>query len=195
MRDHRIAIAAGAAICLGATVVRASEGGEQPSLFTGDLGNVFWSLLTFAAVLVVLGKFAWKPILDGLKNRETFIRDSLAQAKKDRDESEVRLKQYVEKLDSARAEATAIVEEGRRDAEVVKRGIEEDARAEATRATERAKREIELATETAIKELYTLSATLATDVASRVLNKNLDAGEHERLIQESLQELEQLSRN
>lgn len=195
MKGHRIAIAAGAAICLGATVVRASEGGEQPSLFTGDLGNVFWSLLTFAAVLVVLGKFAWKPILDGLKNRETFIRDSLAQAKKDRDESEVRLKQYVEKLDSARAEATAIVEEGRRDAEVVKRGIEEDARAEATRATERAKREIELATETAIKELYTLSATLATDVASRVLNKNLDAGEHERLIQESLQELEQLSRN
>ena len=69
MRGHRIAIAAGAVICLGATVVRASEDGEQPSLFTGDLGNVFWSLLTFAAVLVVLGKFAWKPILEGLKKR------------------------------------------------------------------------------------------------------------------------------
>ena len=195
MRGPRIAIAAGAAMFLGAKVVQASEGGEQPSLFTGDLGNVFWSLLTFAAVLVVLGKFAWKPILEGLKKRETFIRDSLTQAKKDRDESEARLKEYVEKLDSARAEATAIVEEGRRDAEVVKRRIEEDARAEATKVADRAKREIELATETAIKELYTLSATLATDVASRVLNKKLDAGEHERLIQESLQELEQLSRN
>ncbi len=195
MRSHRIARAVGAASFLFATVVRAAEGGEQPSLFTGDLGNIFWSLLTFAAVLVVLGKFAWGPILEGLKKRETFIRDSLTQAKKDRDESEARLKEYVEKLESARAEASAIVEEGRRDAEVVKRRIEEDARAEATRVVERAKREIELATETAIKELYTLSATLATDVASRVLSKKLDAGEHERLIQESLQELEQLSRN
>ena len=99
----------------------ASEGGEQPNLFTGDLGNVIWSLATFLVVLGVLGRFAWKPILGALQKREDFIRDSLAHAKRDREESERKLKEYTDKLVTARSEATAIVEEGRRDAEALKR--------------------------------------------------------------------------
>ncbi len=195
MKGNNIARAAGAATLVFVAVVRASEGGEKPSLFTGDLGNIFWSLLTFITVLIVLGKFAWGPILNALQKREDFIRDSLAQAKSNREEAEVRLKEYAEKLAAARGEASAIVDEGRRDAEVVKRRIEEDARAESDRMVERAKREIEVATETAVKELYTLSAGLATDVAARVLRKELDAKEHERLINDSLEELQQISRN
>src|SRR3989337_1749047 len=129
-----------------------SEGGEGPSLFTGDLGNVFWSLVTFFAVLVVLGKFAWKPILGALQKREDFIRDSLVQAKKDREDAERRLKEYTDKLLAARSEATAIVEEGRRDAEVVRRRIEEESKAEAKAILERGKREIAIATDTAVQD-------------------------------------------
>ncbi len=72
-------------------------------------------------MLFVLGKFAWGPILSGLQARENFIRESLETAKRDRDEAEARLREYEERLATARAEATAIVDEGRRDAEVVKR--------------------------------------------------------------------------
>ena len=68
-----------AAKALGA---ESAEGAGGPSLFTGDLGNIFWSLLTFAAVIFVLGKFAWKPILGALQKREDFIRDSLKKATK-----------------------------------------------------------------------------------------------------------------
>ncbi len=64
---------------LGSTVAMAAEGGEGPSLFTGDLSNIIWSLVTFLVVLIVLGKFAWGPILGALQNREEFIRDSLQQ--------------------------------------------------------------------------------------------------------------------
>lgn len=167
-----------------------SEGGEQPSLFTGDLGNIIWSLLTFIVVLYVLGKFAWGPILGALKKREDFIRDSLQQAKKDRQEAEDRLKEYAEKLDTARTEASAIVQEARRDAEVLKRKLEENAKADATATLERAKREIGVATDSAVKELYTLSAELAIGVASRVIHKELDAKQHERLIAESIEELQ-----
>jgi F0F1-type ATP synthase membrane subunit b/b' len=60
---------------------------------------------------------------------------------------------------------------------------------------ERARREIGVATETAVKELYTLSASLATDVASRILKRELDAQAHERLISESLDDLQRVSRN
>jgi len=178
-----------------AAALAAGEGethGESPTLFTGDLGNIIWSLITFIAVLFVLGKFAWRPILGALQKREDFIRESLAQAKRDRAEAETRLKEYAQKLDTARVEATAIVEEGRRDAEVVKAKIEQHAKHEAAAMIERAKREISLATDTAVKELYTLSAKLATEVAGRIIKKELDPKEHERLIAESIGEFQSL---
>ncbi|MHC4089981.1 MAG: F0F1 ATP synthase subunit B [Planctomycetota bacterium] len=134
-------------------------------------------------------KFAWKPILTALQKREEFIRNSLAEAKKDREETEAKLKQIEERLHTARDEAAAIVEEGRRDGEVVKRKAHQDARQEAEAMLERAKREIGLARDTAVKELYDLTARLATEAASRIIDKELDAKEHERLIAESIDQL------
>ncbi len=179
-----------AAFVFAAQQAFAAEGGEGPNLFTGDLGNVFWSLLTFVLVLVVLGKFAWKPILGALQKREDFIRESLVQAKRDRDEAERRLKEYSEKIVAARAEATAIVDEGRRDGDALRQKLEEDGKVEAKAIMDRARREIQIATDTAVKELYSLSAKLATDVAAKIIRKELNPREHERLIEESLGELE-----
>ncbi len=176
-------------VMVGADRVLGSEGGDSPSLFTGDLGNIFWSLLTFFLVLVVLGKFAWKPILGALQSREDFIRSSLKQAKADREAAENRLKEYEARLAAARQEATEIVEEGRRDAEAVKHKIEEDARASAAAMLERAKREIGIATDTAVKELYDVTGKLATEMASRIISKEINAQDHERLIAESIREL------
>ena len=171
-----------------------AHGGET-NIFAGDLGNIVWTLLIFGLVLVVLSKYAWGPMLDSLKAREDFIRESLESAKKDRDEAEARLKSYDDKLTEARAEATAIVEEGRRDAEVLRQRIEEEAKAEAEKMIQRAKREIGIAKETAVKELYTLSGELATDIASRIVARELKPEDHERLIAESIAALEQLGPN
>ena len=188
-----------AVVCLAALLVPAtvlgSEGGASPNLFTGDLGNVFWSLLTFVAVLAVLGKFAWGPILAALQKREYFIRESLAQAKQDREEAERKLKEYTIHIEAARTEACAIVDEGRRDAEVLKRKLEEIAKAEAQATIERATREIGIAKETAVKELYGLSGKLATEMASRIIRKELNPREHERLIAEAIDDLEKVGRN
>lgn len=168
----------------------AAEGGQPGGVFAGDVGNALWTLVIFGAVVFVLGKFAWKPILSGLQARETFIRTSLEEARRDRAEAEARLKQYEDRLNSARSEATAIVEEARRDADVVKRRIEEEAGGEAARIVERAKREIAIAKETAVKDLYSLSARLTTDVASRILAREITVQDHERLIRESIERLD-----
>lgn len=168
---------------------------EAPSLFAGDLGNSVWTALIFVLVLVVLGKFAWGPILNTLQTRESFIREALEKAKRDREEAEARLRQYEERLASARTEASAIVDEGRRDAEVVKRRIEEEAKRQADQIIERAKREIQIATDTATKSLFTLSAKLATDMAARVLGRELSAQDHERLIAEGIDGLDAAGRN
>ncbi len=166
----------------------AAAGGES-NIFAGDLGNAIWTLVIFGLVLFVLGKYAWGPMLESLQQREKFIRESLEQAKSDREAAEARLKEYEEKLTAARAEATAIVEEGRRDADEVRRRIESEARGEADKMVERARREIQIAQQTAIKELYSTSASLATELAGRVLRREVKAADHERLIAESLDEL------
>jgi F-type H+-transporting ATPase subunit b len=166
----------------------AAEGSPEPapSLFAGDLGNSAWTLLIFVLVLVVLGKFAWGPILSTLQGRENFIREALESAKHDREEAKAQLKEYEQKLAASRGEATAIVEEGRRDAEVVKRRIEAAAKEETDKMIERAKREIQIATDTAVKELYTRSAKLATQLAAQVIGRELSPQDHERLISQAI---------
>jgi F-type H+-transporting ATPase subunit b len=161
-------------------------GGEASSPFAGDIGNALWTLVIFGLVVFVLGKFAWGPILNALQARETFIREALETAKRDRDEAELRRKEYEDRLAQARAEATALVDEGRRDALVTKQRIEEEAQREADKRLERAKREIQIATETATKELYQLSTRLATEMAGKVIGRELTPQDHERLIAESL---------
>jgi F-type H+-transporting ATPase subunit b len=194
MSYKQIAQRAFFALALMATAVPAmaaeAEAEATPNLFAGDLGNVVWTVAIFVLVLVVLGKFAWGPLLKALQTRESFIHDALARAKRDRDEAEARLREYEERLASARAEATAIVDEGRRDAEVVKRKIEAAAKVEADKMIDRARREIHLATVTATRELYDLSAKLATDLAARVLGREITAKDHERLISEAIDGIE-----
>jgi len=184
-------ILAFAALFLIAGSALATEAGAEgaTNIFAGDVGNMIWTVLIFGLVLVILGKFAWGPLLSTLQEREAFIRDSLEQAKSDREQAEARLAEYTTKLEEARAEATALVEEGRRDAEVVHGKIEQAAREEAENMLERAKREIEVAKKTAIRELYEQSATLATDVATRVLKREVSAADHERLIAEAIEQL------
>jgi F-type H+-transporting ATPase subunit b len=168
-----------------------AEGGSESenNLFAGDLGNAVWTLVVFLLAVVLLGKFAWGPLLSTLQERESFIRDALTRAKSDREQAEARLAEYTTKLEEARAEATAIVEEGRRDAEAVHSKIEQTAREEADRMIERAKREIEVAQKTAVRELYEQSATLATEVAARVLKREVSAADHQRLIAEAIEQL------
>lgn len=173
-------------------VAAAPAAGEEGALspFAGDVGTALWTLVIFALVVLILGRYAWGPILRGLQEREGFIRGALEDAKRDREQAEARLREYVEKLAQARAEATALVEEGRRDAEVVRRKIEEEARQEAARALERAKREIWIARDTAVKELYERAAALATGAAARILQRELGPADHERLVADTIAALE-----
>ena len=167
------------------------EGGDS-NIFAGDIGNALWTVVIFFGALFVLGKFAWGPLLEKMQAREDFIRDSLVQAKEDREAAEARLKEYEDRLNEARAEATAIVEEARRDAEVLRHRIEEEAREESDKTLDRAKREIDIARQTAVKELYDLSGRLATDIASRIVARELKPEDHERLIKEAIGEIGQL---
>ncbi len=170
----------------------AAEHGDEhaePSIFEGGVHNVIWTLLIFLTVVVVLGKFAWGPLLGALQKREAFIRDSLATARKEREEAEKLLAKYVEQINKAREEASAICDEGRRDAEEVRRRIESEARAEADAIVKRAKREIEIAHQDAVKEIYNATAELASRIAGQILTREVSADDHRELVASALEEV------
>ncbi|GIK23682.1 MAG: hypothetical protein BroJett005_30960 [Ignavibacteriota bacterium] len=163
--------------------------GQTYQLLTIDAASAVWTIVIFLGLLAILSKFAFKPIQQTLIQRERFINDSLAKAKQEREEAERLLKQYTEQINKARAEASAIVAEGRRDAENVKHAIEEEAKKEAATTLERAKRELHIATETALQQLHHQTAHLATQIASRLIKKEVSADVHRDLIRESIEEL------
>lgn len=175
-----------------AAVAAPAAGGEAGGVnpFAGDVGNAIWTLLIFVLLLVVLGKFAWTPILDGLQGREAFIRESLEEAKRNRDESEARLQEYETKIAGARQEVDEMIAEAKRDAVALRQREEAAAKEEATMMLERAKREIQIAKDTAVRDLYDRAAGLSVAAASRILDREITPADHERLIAESIASLE-----
>jgi len=175
----------GATLLAVAGPVLAAEG-EKPDIFTGGIGNAIVTLVVFVAVVVILGKYAWPPLMRVLREREQTIRESLEHARREREEAERVLEKYTRQIEQARTEASEIVEAGRRSAAEVGRRVQEEARREGAQMVERARREIGLATDAAKKEVYDLAAGLAVDVAGRIIRKELSPRDHKELVEESL---------
>ncbi|MCP4593185.1 MAG: F0F1 ATP synthase subunit B [bacterium] len=165
------------------------ESHERSPLLSFDPGMALWTIIVFVLLMLLLRAVAWKPILQGLQQREGFIRDSLDQAAKDRADAEQKLAEYSAQITKGREEAAALVEQARRDAETVHGKIKKEAQAEAATMLERAKGEIDVARTTAVREIYEAGAQLATHAAAKILRRELDPAEHERLIAESIEEL------
>ena len=88
-----------------------------------DTGLMFWTWITFLAVLVILGTKAWKPMVNALEKRERFIKDSMAQANEARLGAEKVAQDYENMVSRARHEAREIVTTGKQTAEKVKIAI------------------------------------------------------------------------
>jgi F-type H+-transporting ATPase subunit b len=182
-------------LLLAAVPLSAAEEGETLSPFAGNVGNALWTLIIFAIVVVILGKFAWGPVLSLLKQREEFIHKSLADAKRDRDEAEARLKNYAAKLQSSQAEAVAIVERARQDAEQLRDELRQRAHSEANTMIKNAERAIELQTKEAVRQIRQEAVGLSVSIASKLLQRNVTKEDNEKLIADALKEIESASRS
>ncbi|HEX2251901.1 MAG TPA: F0F1 ATP synthase subunit B [Thermoanaerobaculia bacterium] len=188
----RAASAAVTLVAAAPAALAAEPNGEAAawSPFQGDFGNFLWTVLIFAVVVWVLRKFAWGPILGALQGRESYIRDSLEQAKSQREAAEARMAEYEKKLAEARGEVEAMLAEARRDAAALRERESEAAKQDAAEILERARREITLAKDDAVRDLYRQAANLATAAAGQVLQRELRPEDHERLIAESIEAME-----
>lgn len=187
-----LAAAAAPVVAFAAEAAEEHGGGWNP--LQGDFGNFFWTVVVLLVVFWVLSKYAWGPVLSGLQGREEFIRRSLDQARGERDEAHRLLGEYEAKLASAREEIDAMIEEARRDAAALREREETASKAEAKQILDRARREIELARDTAVADLYQRATDLATLAAGRILERELQPADHERLIAESIAAVEESAR-
>jgi len=150
-------------------------------------GLVFWTVVTFSLVLLVLWKFAWSPIIKGIDDRNSKIEDDLAESEKLRTDAEKLLKETTEKLESSKQESLDIINEGKKDADVLKNKIIEEARAESKLVKDRATGEIEQAKKKALEELDHKMADLTVAVLAKVLKTDITKEEHKKIIAEEIQ--------
>lgn len=164
----------------------AHGGHGDPSPLTVDFDLAIFTVLIFGILLAVLWKFAWGPISAALDQREKKISDNITAAENLNQEARKLLGEYEAKLNAAREEVRGILDEARRDAEHAGQEIVAKARADAQAETQRGKHEIETATAQALKELAQTSTNLAVDLAGKIVGAKLTAGDHAKLIEESL---------
>jgi F-type H+-transporting ATPase subunit b len=141
-------------------------------------------------LLTLLAKFAWRPLLQALEERQAQIRKSLDDAQQARQELE-RLNQEQQKIiASARSEADRIVSQSRSDAERLRQELRESARADAANIVKNAERQIELQTHQAMRQVRQEAVELSVAIASKLLARNLSKEDNDRLIQQTLQQFD-----
>jgi F-type H+-transporting ATPase subunit b len=149
-------------------------------------GLLIWTIITFIALVFVLRKVAWKPLLTALEQRESSIRDALDDAQRARREAQDLLAENQRILAEANRESTRIIEQGRGEADRQRTMLMEQARQEAQRLTEEARREIIRERQLAIQELKNTAADLALQAAGQLLRTSVTDADHRRLVTEFL---------
>lgn len=170
------------------------EGHQEESLLSFNLDLGVWTLVVFLLLLFILKRFAWKPMLEGLKKREETIRSALEEAQKAREEAEQLRVRLQREMDHAAEKVREILEEARRDAQHTSEQILAKARAEIEQDRERLQRELAIAKDQALQEIWNQAADLAILISAKAIRRNLTPEDHRRLMDEALADLRQVSR-
>jgi len=137
------------------------------------IGLIFWMTLSFAILLWVLAKFAWKPIIKALHERESTIDDALNAANKAKEEMKELKFSNEQLLKDAKEERDAILRAGRKVRDTIIEKAKNKANEEANRIVESAKERIENEKMAATTDLKNQLASLSIEIAEKILNKEL----------------------
>lgn len=156
-----------------------------------DPGLFLWTILTFLVLFVLLRKYAWKPLLKMLEDREETIRKSLDDAAKAKQEIERLQGESKEIIAKARVEAQSIIAASRTQAEKVKAEILQDAKARTDSILQAAEKQIQTEKEKAITDIKNEVIDLSLMMASKLIRKNITPESNRDLIEESLKQIEE----
>ena len=151
-----------------------------------DPGLFVWTILTFLLLLFVLAKFAWKPLLKMLNDREELIRSSLEDAEKAKEKLERLNAEGEAIINRARSEAQSILSEGKTAAAKLKDETLDVAKEQAKQIASEAEKQINIEKDKAIAEIKSEVVNLSMRIAEKLINKNISPEDNKALIDESL---------
>ena len=156
---------------------------EAPSPILPETNELIWGTLSFALLFLALTKFAWPPLKKGMEDRTERIRTSIDEAEQAKTEAESVRDEYQRQLADARSEAARIIEEARQTGDPLRRDLAARAEAEANELRQRSAEQIAAERERILSEVQSQVATLAVELAEKVVEANLDRESNLRLIE------------
>ena len=139
-----------------------------------SFGLFFWQLLIFIFLLLLLKKFAWKPILDSVNERESFIKNAMLEADKARNEMASIEESNQKVLKEARAEREALLKDARATGAQMIAQSKIDAQTEANKIIAQAQETIRNEKRAAVNELKNQVAQISLEIAEKVIDKELE---------------------
>ena len=159
------------------------------SLLDINPGLIIWTAITFVALIFILKKIAWKPILEALDQREGAIRESLEKADKAKEEAQKILELNQANLNKAEEESRKIIEQSRSYAEKLKEQMLSDTKQQSKKILEDAAAEIERKKDEAFNDLKNQVAEIAINAAEKILKENLNEETQKKIVDKYLGEI------
>ncbi len=188
-----IPVAATVVTLSGASMAFASNGSksaqEGASLMSIQVGMAVITLIIFILLIVLLGKFAWRPLITGLKRREDAIRESIRAAAEAEAQVERTRKNLEEKIAEVQRQASIQLQQAKADAAKAAELIRQHAEAESRAIKDQALRDIQNAKQQALSDIARQSVELSARMAGKILARSLTINDQQRLIDETIAEL------
>ncbi|MDA9128209.1 F0F1 ATP synthase subunit B [Flavobacteriaceae bacterium] len=151
-----------------------------------SVGLFFWQTLLFVALILLLKKFAWKPILDAVNEREQGIKDALDSAEQAKQEMANLQADNEKLLKEARAERDAMLKEARDIKNKMINDAKEEAKGEADKMVAQAQAAIQSEKKAAIADLKNQVASLSLEIAEKVVRVNLSSDDNQQKLVKNL---------
>jgi F-type H+-transporting ATPase subunit b len=159
-------------------------------LLQPDIGLIVCTAITFLALVAVLGKFAWRPLLAALKSREDGIRRAIEDAQSARSTADKLKAQYEQELAKAQDKAAQMLAQAQAESQKLREQMLKDTDAESRRLKEQTQRQLEEEKSRISRELRQEVAGLSVRVAEKLLRHSVDRKENEALVKGFMQDLD-----
>jgi F-type H+-transporting ATPase subunit b len=155
-------------------------------LITPAIGQIFWGGLVFLLLLFLLKKFAWKPMLTAVNEREQSIQESIELAEKTRAEMESMKAQNEDLLKEARVERDKMIREASETAKKLVEEAREEGKTQQAKIVADAQKVINSEKAAAIAELKTQVASLSLEIAEKVIKGELASNDKQKALAEQI---------
>lgn len=174
-----------------ASCVLASEGHESGGLLDLKPGLSLWTIVTFLVLLAILSKFAWKPMLQSLEERETHIRNHITSAEQSHQQADKLLDETKQKLSNAHNEARSIVDTANQRANQMRQQAVVQTERECSNIKLNSQKQISAMQTKAVEDVLGNLSDLSFEIAGKMIQKSLTSEDHSRLIADSVANMRQ----